>query len=145
MEHTATIVVSAENAETFAHIVSWFHSGDYGGAADAIDQMLGEQDNEEAFPAKVSIEVLPEEEPEIVLGCGFRFFGAPMAELEAVASQRRFEKPAQDWQEETLASVLEAMPDVQPVYEERPADPETGPEELDFVCWRLGNVQIDVV
>ncbi len=83
--------------------------------------------------------VQSEPEPEIYLSCGFRFFGAPMAELEAVASQRRFEKPAVDWQDTALQEHLEAMPDVVAVYE----GSEEG-DDAEFSHYALGNVHIDV-
>ncbi len=134
MEHQATIILEANSAELLTALVDAFDSN---ATTQAIHAWL------EDHPAKPLDEGSEwswhqhKPEPEVYLGCGFRFFGASLEELEAAASQRRFEKPASDWQMNTLWEVLDAMDDVVLVEEEKSI-----PE---FDHYRLGNVHIEVV
>ena len=110
------------------------------GATPILDEQGEQHGLVDIAGVRVAIQDNTDEEPEIVLGCSFRFFGAPMAELEAVASQRRFEKPAVDWQDSHLWEVLDAMPDVEMV-----EGYENDEGEHEFLHYRLGNVHIEIV
>lgn len=136
MEHTALVRVEAADAQTLAHVLSWFSSEEPHLQLDALLEQEGALDPNNDGDDQYALFVLPEPEPEVYLGCGFRFSGAPLEELEAVASQRRFEKPAADWQQNTLWEVLDSFDDVVEVVVE-----ENLPE-LDH--YRLGRVRIDV-